>query len=68
MCPYSKLAATEMSKIKSELDIRNVKLVGVGSSKSGLDDFVVRKYKYGNVMCLFHSISIRVTLTKTRLK
>lgn len=41
-CPYCKMAAAEVSKIRADLNERNVRLVGVGTGLSGLEEFKVK--------------------------
>lgn len=45
-CPYCKMMASDVSKIRADLCERNVRLVGVGSGSNGLEEFKVKRTSF----------------------
>ncbi|CAN7987053.1 unnamed protein product [Ixodes pacificus] len=48
-CPYCRLDAVRLSKLKPQLDQANVRLVGIGHEKAGLDDFLKQEFFKGEL-------------------
>ncbi|CAN8016011.1 unnamed protein product [Ixodes persulcatus] len=48
-CPYCRLDAVRLSKLKPQLDQANVRLVGIGHEKAGLEDFQKQEFFKGEL-------------------
>lgn len=48
-CPYCRMDAVHLSKLKPQLDQANVRLVGIGHEKAGLEDFQKQEFFKGGL-------------------
>ncbi|XP_040360660.1 prostamide/prostaglandin F synthase isoform X1 [Ixodes scapularis] len=48
-CPYCRMDAVHLSKLKPQLDQANVRLVGIGHEKAGLEDFQKQEFFKGEL-------------------